>query len=590
MQSQYSKSPPYFSKLLTFKPSLSIILEEPLKEFSCLYHADLSQPTHQKLLVKGINAGNILFIPVQISTTFRLGCSGDRKEHIEWALDGIKYLEERIIPRLQSVLRQGVNSPLLKTQKEMNDDLSFGLECIRKSCPQIPIIIPRKGSSKRTPLVAFLEKDIVKNKSSVSSVPNPIATIRVLCERNLSIKSLVQSTTFVGLPCESEQSVGFLHEAGFSSLKNARMTQEDTCSYLGSPEWYWTGNGNVALTPEQIGKALQQTYVDLDRKFLSKKNDGSGTTSVSVVYDAHTKTLISANLADSVSFVVAYDKLGHPLGVHRLNKKLHKAEDIEEKIRVEKAGGSVGYHLSAYRINDVLNIARSIGDDKYKYPQKLITAEASVDIIKLTEVLTSMGVDKTCFAFFRVITATDGLYEQMVYVKSLYSNPQVTPGKKALLKELNPNLDKKIDERIDMQEYVLARLKEIPGSGLLNEAKFTLALSQAATSFGAREIKKLFGYDSTAEDNVTVCSAKITSETRSFILNTNDGHCGAEASTFVAKEFISQFFSVYNTLASQQKQVLPRGKPKLFFHPIEFSKENDERAVSSNQLSGSKRN
>lgn len=135
--------------------------------------------------------------------------------------------------------------------------------------------------------------------------------------------------------CERVKAHGF----GLYETMGARPSQEDAALAC----WYTPDHFNW-LTPQDIGRRLWTSYHLVNH--IGPPLLYGGSTASTTVYDGQ-RTLITATLADSLSFVVVYDIQKKLAGVIRLNSIIHHPN--VELERIQRAGGVV--FLSASTAN-----------------------------------------------------------------------------------------------------------------------------------------------------------------------------------------------------------------------------------------------
>ena len=194
---------------------------------------------------------------------------------------------------------------------------------------------------------------------------------------------------------------GSSKEHGFGYFETCnypkRKTQEDALAWHTLTKQDLTPTGASApLSPIEIGHRLWTSYRLLDKADLKP-----GTTASTTVYDGR-GNLITATLADAVSFAVIYDKNGVPLGVIRLNKVTDKPTNFSEGRRIEEAGGTVRMG----RVNWVLAVSRAIGDSPFKGSG--VCSEAHIDITNVSKIAKELNINPDNIGSIQVITTCDG--------------------------------------------------------------------------------------------------------------------------------------------------------------------------------------
>ncbi|CCD25239.1 type 2C protein phosphatase PTC3 NDAI_0E04220 [Naumovozyma dairenensis CBS 421] len=116
--------------------------------------------------------------------------------------------------------------------------------------------------------------------------------------------------------------------------------------------------------------ALENTFFDLDKELLSRSfnvNEKSGSTAIVILISKKLNLVICANAGDSRS-IISIDGQAKNLSFD------HKPNLINEKLRIEKAGGFIEMN----RVNGNLALSRAIGDFNYKMNDKLSKYEQMV--------------------------------------------------------------------------------------------------------------------------------------------------------------------------------------------------------------------
>lgn len=240
-------------------------------------------------------------------------------------------------------------------------------------------------------------------------------------------------------------------------------------------------DATTTLSPEEIGHRLWTSY-----QLLEKPELKAGTTASTTVYDGK-GNLITATLADAASFAAVYDEFGQVLGVVRLNSVTHKPTNLEERTRIETAGGFV----FRGRVNGVLAVSRAIGDNELK--QVGVCSEAQIDILSTAQIAAKLNIASEKIGKIHVITTCDG------FTDGAASNQSKEGHEQYLLRILNG--------------------MALPG----NETEEALAEELAEQAKRDR-----------SHDNISVAIQTITKETPPFLIGVYDGHAGTDASCHVA--------------------------------------------------------
>lgn len=290
----------------------------------------------------------------------------------------------------------------------------------------------------------------------------------------------LQCESIIVLPKSVFETTGQYDQFGYyETIGNYRPTQEDALiRHLLAPTDLFPKEAKVSLPPKEIAEHLKSCYLQLDKGFMQQyPNANDGTTAITTVYD-HQGNLITALLGDAAAFAVAYDEKGKIAKLFRLNAKTHKPDNVEEKTRIEACGGFV----SQSRVNGNLAISRAIGDSYLK--SSGVTSEASIDTVRM------IGHAK-----IHIILTCDGFTDAAGHQQ-----------------------DKEAHEA-----YLLKGIEKFNSTGSTPEKDLAEALAKTAIADGST-------------DNVSVAIQTITHDTPPFLLGVYDGHGGARASTFVARE------------------------------------------------------
>ncbi|XP_016987725.1 protein phosphatase 1F [Drosophila rhopaloa] len=140
-------------------------------------------------------------------------------------------------------------------------------------------------------------------------------------------------------------------------------------------------------SPDFYRNAFESAFLLADERFTQKKIT-SGTTSVCALITKH--QLYIAWVGDSKALLV-----GKRTQLQLV--KPHKPENPDERKRIETAGGTVLHAQGQWRVNGILNVARSIGD----YSLEAVIAEPDFVDVQLNE------------AHDFLVLGTDGLWDHV---------------------------------------------------------------------------------------------------------------------------------------------------------------------------------
>ncbi|XP_043725493.1 uncharacterized protein LOC122672049 [Telopea speciosissima] len=134
--------------------------------------------------------------------------------------------------------------------------------------------------------------------------------------------------------------------------------------------------------------AIKAAYLKTDQDFV-KQGLGSGTCCVTALIEGG--DILVSNLGDCRA-VLCRD------GMAEVLTKDHRAEQEDERKRVENKGGYVDIHRGAWRVHGILSVSRSIGDVHLK---EWVMAEPETKILHLTPDMEFL------------VLASDGLWEKV---------------------------------------------------------------------------------------------------------------------------------------------------------------------------------
>jgi integrin-linked kinase-associated serine/threonine phosphatase 2C len=327
---------------------------------------------------------------------------------------------------------------------------------------------------------------------------------------------------------------------GYSEIKGRRRSQEDALAWCVLPP--------SSLSPIEMGRRLWTCYRQLDEDAKTLRSEGSGfylrksgTTAATTVYDGK-GALITAALADAVSFAVAYDREGNPLGVTRLNSVIHHPSDPREASRIADAGGSI----IGNRVNGDLAVSRAIGDHG-DLKRCGVCAEAQLDIMTVADIK-KRHEEIGQVAFVQLIITCDGFTEP---VDSLHRATERTSR----------------ETQESHEKYLLEALKQLKKEQKITEKELAEKLTAFAMEQGSN-------------DNVSVAVQSITETTPPFLMGVYDGHGGINASNFVAGE-IGTIFEGQCRLSNEE---YARQELSIDRNLVQYLRDNHSVDVMANQI------
>ncbi|XP_022775606.1 probable protein phosphatase 2C 14 [Durio zibethinus] len=135
-------------------------------------------------------------------------------------------------------------------------------------------------------------------------------------------------------------------------------------------------------------EAVKAGYLKTDEEFL-KQDIVSGTCCVTALIEG--KEIVVSNLGDCRAVLCKG-------GVAEALTTDHKAEQVDERKRIENKGGYIEFHRGAWRVHGILSVSRSIGDAHLK---DWVLAEPETKIFQLTPDMEFL------------VLASDGLWQEV---------------------------------------------------------------------------------------------------------------------------------------------------------------------------------
>jgi integrin-linked kinase-associated serine/threonine phosphatase 2C len=286
---------------------------------------------------------------------------------------------------------------------------------------------------------------------------------------------------------------------GAFEILGRRSTQEDALV-----QQHFEAGELGDLTPEQIGQRLWTTYHELHAQLrVAHPDTNAGTTASTTII--HQDSLITATLADAVSFAVIYGQENAILAVKRLNTRTHNPTLSEELDRILQLEG----YVFQGRVRGELAVSRAIGD--FEYAPYLI-ADADINITSIGDIAEELSIIPSNITKVHVITTCDGYTEGVTNTQLAHEN------------------------------FLRQGLEQFEG---VTELALAEHLTRQAFNNGSC-------------DNISVAVQTLTSN-YSGMLGVYDGHVGTDASHFVAdnisKTLIAQCAMTEEAYAEQENSV-----------------------------------
>jgi serine/threonine protein phosphatase PrpC len=211
---------------------------------------------------------------------------------------------------------------------------------------------------------------------------------------------ILSSFTHLYTPLENGHDAYFqIPGFGEAHRKGLREFQEDASLFVRL-------STAVELSKEQVAQRLWTTIKIIDEQVKAKELGMDEGCTACVAYLSQ-DFLITANLADSVLFVVLFNPQGEPLGVARLTEYLHHPTDSKEQKRIIAQGAMI----KDRRVNGRLALARAIGDHDYNTKGEVLISDAEINIYSLNQLQAILNPQNLPAGEMKCIMTCDGFTE-----------------------------------------------------------------------------------------------------------------------------------------------------------------------------------
>lgn len=236
---------------------------------------------------------------------------------------------------------------------------------------------------------------------------------------------------------------------GHAGAGAAKYAAEHMLKFLlATEEWKKYVEGNCTDVT-MLGEALIYTFINLDEKMRGHQDSTSGLDTsgcTSVVALITPKFILCANAGDSRCV------LGTG-GSTRPMSEDHKPHSIEEKRRIESAGGFVQWN----RVDGDLAVSRALGDFTYKHRPDLHPKEQKISCYPDIQVHERTNDDDV------LILACDGLWDVMTSEEAVNTVREIyLSGEKEVLKIAEEMVDLALDK--GSKDNISTIIVKLPGA------------------------------------------------------------------------------------------------------------------------------
>ncbi|XVE74944.1 hypothetical protein DITRI_Ditri12bG0059300 [Diplodiscus trichospermus] len=284
-----------------------------------------------------------------------------------------------------------------------------------------PLLSASSSSFKTSPMNPVVSCSLKRKRPPMIEIPNVLQEIQANSLKVKDVTPEVEAVCFSGLG------------VGVFSVKGKKKFMEDTHKIVSSLHGnskkaffgVYDGHGGKKAAEfvaenlhnnvlemlknckgnEEKQEAVKAGYLKTDAEFL-KQDIVSGTCCVTALIEG--EDIVVSNLGDCRAV----------LGIGGVAEALttdHKAEQEDERKRIENKGGYVEFHRGAWRVHGILSVSRSIGDAHLK---EWVLAEPDTKIFQLTPDMEFL------------VLASDGLWQEVSSQEAVDIVTRILAGKK----------------------------------------------------------------------------------------------------------------------------------------------------------------